>query len=512
MLDHLPLDQIDKVMTSFRWLSTANDKALWLRAIKTACVVGCVLAVINHGPELFEGTLEPNRGWRMLLTFFVPFTVAMVVGVTTKRNAQLQHAQALASIQREIERNKRLPEANPSPVLRVSKDGLLEYANPASEALCAGLRTRAGQNFPSALLDRLLTNVGGSAAEMIEVEAGSRTYALRASDSDGTNSINVYGLDVTANKVMSKLPAQNPNPVMQVASSGELLYVNPAAEPIVRHLGLAVGMPLNETLLQVVTEAAHASAAPHIELKCGEQTYEIKVAPVPEFESLNLYGTDVTANRQLAQAYEENERLLLNILPNDIAHRLKSGESVIADELPDVSILFADIVGFTEWSSKLSAAELVALLNGLFREFDALAVQFDVEKIKTIGDCYMAVAGLSAGDTTHGPRLADLALAMLEVSERFADETGHDLRMRFGLHSGAAVAGVMGHTKFIFDVWGDAVNTASRMESHGQPGAIHVSDEFARRVSATHQLEPRGVNVIKGKGSLETFFLRGALQ
>ncbi len=203
----------------------------------------------------------------------------------------------------------------------------------------------------------------------------------------------------------------------------------------------------------------------------------------------------------------KSEELLLNILPSSIANRLKSSVGAIADGFPEVTVLFADIVGFTKLSSRLSPEELVRGLNEMFSTFDDLAETLGVEKIKTIGDAYMAVAGLR-GDRDHASRIAAMALGMVAGVAKF-NRFDEPIRIRIGIHTGPAVAGVIGKKKFIYDVWGDTVNTASRMESHGAPGEVHVTDETRRLLESEYDLEPRGEIDVKGKGPMRTWFLRG---
>lgn len=210
---------------------------------------------------------------------------------------------------------------------------------------------------------------------------------------------------------------------------------------------------------------------------------------------------------QLQAEQEKSERLLLNILPRAIAERLKEGEETIAEQFNEASVLFGDICGFTEFSAASSPRELVELLNEIFSGFDALADKHGVEKIKTIGDAYLAVAGLPVARADHAEATAALALDMLIEIERFRTARGVPLEMRIGIHSGPVVAGVIGKKKFSYDLWGDTVNTASRMESHGAPGRIHVSQATRDRLAAGHRFEERGEIAIKGKGSMATYFL-----
>ena len=206
---------------------------------------------------------------------------------------------------------------------------------------------------------------------------------------------------------------------------------------------------------------------------------------------------------------ERSEQLLLNILPQAIVTRLNRDETVIADQLSDVTILFADLIGFTRLSSQLSARDLVQLLNGLFSEFDRLALSFGVEKIKTVGDAYMLAGGVPEPRADNAHAVADTALAMLEAVKRTNYELPIPLQMRIGMHSGDVVAGIIGTHKFVYDIWGDAVNIASRMESHGMPNRIQISAATRLHIHERFQLEPHGCVDIKGKGPMETFILLG---
>ncbi|MGK7890968.1 MAG: VanZ family protein [Leptolyngbyaceae cyanobacterium] len=214
------------------------------------------------------------------------------------------------------------------------------------------------------------------------------------------------------------------------------------------------------------------------------------------------------ANQQLGTEKEKSEQLLLNILPEPIAQRLKESPNSIADGFPEVTILFADIVGFTTLSAQLPPAEVVDLLNQIFSEFDALTDRYHLEKIKTIGDSYMVAGGLPSPRPDHTEAIANLSLDMVHQLQTINQSLSNPLSMRIGIHTGPVVAGVIGTKKFIYDLWGDTVNLASRMESHGQPGTIQVSQAVRDRLQATHILEPRGIIDIKGKGEMATYWLR----
>jgi class 3 adenylate cyclase len=226
-------------------------------------------------------------------------------------------------------------------------------------------------------------------------------------------------------------------------------------------------------------------------------------------EKKHLRDREREASAALLVEKERSEQLLLNILPAPIVARLKSGETVIADHLDDVTILFADFVGFTEISSKLTAPDLVGVLGRVFSAFDALALKFGVEKIKTIGDSYMAACGLFGAREDHAQAVADLALAMIDALEALNAELPMHIEIRIGINSGEVVAGVIGAHKFIYDIWGDSVNVASRLESTGLPGCIQVSKATRDRLSPHFLLEGRGSLEVKGKGLMETFLLIG---
>jgi class 3 adenylate cyclase len=190
-----------------------------------------------------------------------------------------------------------------------------------------------------------------------------------------------------------------------------------------------------------------------------------------------------------------------------IADRLKSGETLIVDRFDAVSVMFADIVGFTSMSAKTTPENLVTMLNALFRGFDELADRHGIEKIKTIGDAYMAVAGVPEPIADHAVAMAHMAIDMLDVVHTYAREHAIDLDIRIGIHSGSVVAGVIGTKKFIYDLWGDTVNTASRMESHGVPGRVQVSETTAQAIRGQFELEDRGTVNIKGKGEMHTYLI-----
>jgi guanylate cyclase len=214
---------------------------------------------------------------------------------------------------------------------------------------------------------------------------------------------------------------------------------------------------------------------------------------------------DALAALQDEQA--RSERLLLNILPRSIAERLKAETRTIADQFTSASILFADVVDFTPLAERLPPAEVVGVLDHLFSHFDVLVERYGLEKIKTIGDCYMVAAGVPSPRPDHARAVALMALDM-QAAMRSVDEVGHlGLDLRVGLNSGPVVAGVIGRKRFLYDLWGDAVNTASRMESHGTPGRIQITRATKELLEDEFVCEPRGTIAIKGKGEIEAWYL-----
>jgi class 3 adenylate cyclase len=226
-------------------------------------------------------------------------------------------------------------------------------------------------------------------------------------------------------------------------------------------------------------------------------------------ETKRLRDQEQTYVRQLQAEQARSERLLLNILPQPIAERLKHSHKPIAELFDDVSVLFADIVGFTRLATRTAPAELVGLLNEIFSLFDDLAERYRLEKIKTIGDSYMAAGGLPKPRPHHAAAVADMALAMQRAIARFSAQRGEAFDIRVGISSGPAIAGVIGTKKFIYDLWGDTVNTASRMESHGLPGQIQVCPATYERLRDRYLFDERGEVQIKGKGVMATYLLTG---
>jgi class 3 adenylate cyclase len=401
-------------------------------------------------------------------------------------------------------RTEYFPGANPHPVLRIADDGRLIYANASSEPLLAELGAQVGEELPQAWWARLR-----DAAEAVELRVGARTFELLAVRLPEFGFTNVYGTDVTAARAIVKFPDQNPNPVFRITWDGDLVYVNPAGIDMIAGIGGAMGRPLPDALCDRLFEAVREGRRRRVDIVSGGRAYDLLPVDVPEFGFINVYGTDVTAVRELEIAHRENTRLLLNILPEPIADRLRSGEPLIADRHEDVSLLFADIVGFTSMSSAMDAGELVSTLNDVFSVFDSLVDVSGLEKVKTIGDAYMIVGGMPTWQPDHLERMAALALRLADEIARNEAARRLGIQFRIGIHCGPVVAGVIGTKKFIYDVWGDTVNVASRMESSGEAGRIQVTGAVESRLRHRFELQPRGLIDVKGKGPMATYFLVG---
>lgn len=310
-----------------------------------------------------------------------------------------------------------------------------------------------------------------------------------------------------------------------------ITYVNPAFEEISGYKAQEIigkncrflqGKDTDQSALQELREALRIGKSCTVILsnyrKDGTHFWnELSVSPIYNDEGILTHFVgiqmDITERKQAQEALraqqQQTEELLLNILPKPIAQQLKLNPSIIADSFDEVSVLFADLVGFTQFSAQRNAKELVELLNVIFSKFDQLAEQHGLEKIKTIGDAYMVVAGLPTARTDHAEAIAKMALDMQQAIVKVNAETGTAFSIRIGINSGPVVAGVIGLKKFSYDLWGDTVNTASRMESQGIPGAIQVTAQTYERLRDKYLFEERGVIRVKGKGEMITYLLRG---
>jgi guanylate cyclase len=249
----------------------------------------------------------------------------------------------------------------------------------------------------------------------------------------------------------------------------------------------------------------------------GPDEAEMPYWAVLSFAALNIaavtfisFSVILAFARQRETARSRVESLLHNILPHEIAERLQLEPQTIADDIEEASVLFADVVDFTPLASTLHAREVVELLDELFSSFDELADRYRVEKIKTIGDAYMVAAGVPRPRVDHAQVLARMAFEMIECATRCLVADARSLRLRIGISSGPLVAGVIGRRRFLYDLWGDTVNMASRMESHGAPGTIQVTRGTWELLRGDFELEPRGLVEVKGKGEVEVWYLLAA--
>jgi class 3 adenylate cyclase len=275
-------------------------------------------------------------------------------------------------------------------------------------------------------------------------------------------------------------------------------------------LGIAglLALAITRTIVRPVLALADGAER----VRSGDLTVRLPITSEDELGILtggfnSMVSTLQEKTDAVEQKNRENELLLLNILPGEIAERLKRGEDSIADSFAEVTVLFGDLVGFTVMSGKIGPDEVVNLLNGLFTRFDEIAQELGVEKIKTIGDAYMAVCGLPKPQTDHTARIVEMARRMLAATQEYGKSMGMEMELRIGINSGPVVAGVIGVSKFIYDLWGDTVNIASRMESHGIPGAIQVTRAVYEQLKDNCRFRQRGPVEIKGKGLVETWLL-----
>ena len=277
------------------------------------------------------------------------------------------------------------------------------------------------------------------------------------------------------------------------------------SDPQLRHIPIVVISGSDD--LDSVVRCVEMGAADYLFKPFDHVLFKARVDAC--LEKKRLRDQEQAYIRQLKAEQEKSERLLLNVLPAPIAARLKQEQGIIAEQFDDVTVLFADIVDFTTLAARVTPTELVGVLNEIFSLFDELAEQHELEKIKTIGDAYMVVGGLPVARADHAEAVADMALDMRRAMTRFSAEHGELFTMRIGISSGPAVAGVIGTTKFAYDLWGDTVNTASRMESHGLPGHIQVSAATYKRLRAAYRFTTRGLIDVKGKGAMRTYLLDG---
>ncbi len=314
------------------------------------------------------------------------------------------------------------------------------------------------------------------------------------------------GRYITANPALATiLGYASPTQLMaEITDIGKQLYVEPT-----RHEELAALLKRYETLTDFESEVYRQDRS---------IIWIVENINTVRDENGNLLyyeGTvsDITERKHsevaLTAARKRAELLLLNILPQPVAERLKRGQRIIAESFEAVTILFADLVDFTKFSTQTSPTELVEILNQIFSKFDRLAEEHRIEKIKTIGDAYMVAAGLPMPREDHAHAIAEMALDMQEVIAEYDEDTGEIFKLRIGINTGPVVAGVIGIKKFSYDLWGDTVNTASRMESHGLPGCIQVTATTYELLKDQYRFEEREPIQVKGKGEMITYLLKG---
>jgi class 3 adenylate cyclase len=277
------------------------------------------------------------------------------------------------------------------------------------------------------------------------------------------------------------------------------------ADKQLRHLPVIMISALDE--IDSVVRCIEMGAEDYLQKPFNQVILKAKI--FASLERKRLRDREHAFMQKLQAEQEKSEKLLLNILPKPIADRLKKGDRTIADSFPEVTVMFSDLVKFTELSAGITAAALVEKLNEIFLAFDLLADQHGLEKIKTIGDSYMLVGGLPTPRSDHAEAVAAMALDMFDAIERLNQQNHSNFKIRVGIHTGPVVAGVIGKNKFNYDLWGDAVNVASRMESHGIPGKIQISETTYQKVKDKFVLEKRGAIEVKGKGEMITYMLLG---
>ncbi len=293
------------------------------------------------------------------------------------------------------------------------------------------------------------------------------------------------------------------------AALARVLYT--AEEP--RQQALFVGVPI----LTLIYGLGFAGAS-HVDfssmpdwLLAGARIGNALLALASVLLILGVFEREVLRSEmELIGARESSDRLLYAVLPRKIADELRAGDRMIANRHPEVTVLFADIAGFTPWAAQQEPEVVVSLLEKIFSRFDARVTAAGAEKIKTIGDAYMVISGAPNARADHAQVIARLALALLDDVRTLRKETSIDVNLRVGMHTGPVIAGVIGALRFSYDVWGDTVNTASRMESHGEPGRIQLGAETKARLGEDFSCEPRGPVYIKGKGEMQTWWLTGA--
>ena len=375
----------------------------------------------------------------------------------------------------------------------------------------AYLEALRGLNYPEstiAQLDYLNTSIllqKVSTAASIDALAGIRNTVV-TEDYRGVKVLSAYGPISFGNRQWGLLSEIDTGEAFFAVHqlSRSLLLSAVILALVMGMLGVVVARKMLRPLVDLSAAAA--------DVGMGNLYVELDVSSNDEIGQLSQNFNNMVVNIReqrdtIAEADAENDKLLLNVLPQPIAERLKSGETQIADAFQGASIIFCDLVGFTRWSRGREPMEVLAFLDELFTSFDQVAVEFGVEKIKTIGDAYMAVCGLPKPNVNHAQVMAQLSHRILGCLDEYNQRNGTQIEMRIGLHCGPVVAGVIGSSKFIYDLWGESINMASRMESTGIPNKIQVSDVFYAALNGTYEATPRGKIDIKGVGEVFTYIL-----
>ena len=402
----------------------------------------------------------------------------------------------------------RFPDENPNPVLRVGIDGRMLYANPAAAAILEALGTGVGGSVPGEWLTSIRAAAARGADTEILARAAPRSRSGRSRSPSSGSSTSTEPTSRPSGP-WSSSPTRTRTRYSGSTGTGACCTRTGRAPTSSRGSGVRSAERWTPDLLAALLEAVREGAEDSVEITSLGRDYALLPVDVPEYGFINIYGTDITADNEMRRLHRENQRLLLNILPEPVADRLRGGETLIADRFDDVTLLFADIVGFTAMSSAMSPHELVTVLNEVFTVFDDLVDAHNLEKVKTIGDAYMVIGGMHDDAPDHTERVADLALDLSARLDAIEAASRLGVRFRIGINCGPVVAGVIGTKKFIYDVWGDTVNLAARMESLGIPGRIQVSGAVEERLKDRYRLEARGLIEVKGKGSLPTWFLVG---
>ncbi|HMA37459.1 MAG TPA: adenylate/guanylate cyclase domain-containing protein [Chloroflexia bacterium] len=293
--------------------------------------------------------------------------------------------------------------------------------------------------------------------------------------------------------------------IMMPEMSGYEVLEQVKADATLRHLPIIMISALDD--LASVVKCIELGAEDYLFKPINSVLLNARVGA--SLEKKRLRDQEQTYLRAVQAEQERSERLLLNILPAPVAARLKTDPRTIADSFPDATVLFADIVDFTRLAGAIPPISLVDLLNDIFSAFDLLALQYGLEKIKTMGDAYMVVGGVPIPRPDHVEAIAEMALAMQRSIVSFRTPAGPPFTIRIGISTGPVVAGVIGRQKFSYDLWGDTVNMASRMESQGVPGQIQVTEATYRRLRDKFRLKERGLILVKGKGEMRVFLLTG---